>query len=138
MDGITFQTDLSDIDWEQLKSSLASDDFDNGRTPEQLRRSFESSTATVIACAPDWKIIGTARILSDGVCNAYLIDVWTLSAFRRRSIARRMIEMLIEPLRGQHVYLQADADNVEFYRKLGFRDQPSGMSRVVGTWLKNS
>src|SRR3954452_9930768 len=105
MDGITFQTDLSDIDWEQLKSSLASDDFDNGRTPEQLRRSFESSTATVIACAPDREIIGTARILSDGICNAYLIDVWTLRAFRCRGIARRMIELLIEPLRGQHVYL---------------------------------
>jgi len=133
----SFQRDLSNIDWAQLKFLLAADRFDNGRSPEQLRASFENSTATVIARDADGRIVGTARILSDGVCNAYLVDVWTFSEFRRRGIARRMIETLIEPLRGQHVYLQADPDNIEFYRRLGFREQPTGMSKVVGRWLKN-
>ena len=133
----SFQRDLSNIDWAQLKFLLAADRFDNGRSPEQLRASFEDSTATVIARDADGRIVGTARILSDGVCNAYLVDVWTFSEFRRRGIARRMIETLIEPLRGQHVYLQADPDNIEFYRRLGFREQPTGMSKVVGRWLKN-
>src|SRR5689334_13863487 len=122
MDATGFDCDLSNVDWEQLKFLLAADKFDNGRTPDQLRTSFQNSTASVFARDADGRIIGTARILSDGVCNAYLVDVWTLSEFRRRGIARRMIEMLVEPLRGQHVYLQADADNVEFYRKLGFRE----------------
>jgi len=133
----SFQRDLSNIDWAQLKFLLAADRFDNGRSPEQLRASFENSTATVIARDADGRIVGTARILSDGVCNAYLVDVWTFSEFRRRGIARRMIQSLIEPLRGQHVYLQADPDNIEFYRRLGFREQPTGMSKVVGRWLKN-
>ena len=133
----SFQRDLSNIDWAQLKFLLAADRFDNGRSPEQLRASFENSTATVIARDADGRIVGTARILSDGVCNAYLVDVWTFSEFRRRGIARRMIETLIEPLRGQHVYLQADPDNIECYRRLGFREQPTGMSKVVGRWLKN-
>jgi len=133
----SFQRDLSNIDWAQLKFLLAADRFDNGRSLEQLRASFENSTATVIARDADGRIVGTARILSDGVCNAYLVDVWTFSEFRRRGIARRMIETLIEPLRGQHVYLQADPDNIEFYRRLGFREQPTGMSKVVGRWLKN-
>lgn len=137
MQDITFQNDLEGVDWRELKSSLTSDHFDNGRTPNQLRQSFENSTAAVIARAADGTIIGTARILSDGVCNAYLIDVWTHNSFHRRGIARRMIEMLTEPLRGQHVYLQADPDNVEFYRKLGFREQPSGMSKIIGQWLVN-
>jgi ribosomal protein S18 acetylase RimI-like enzyme len=138
MHDITFDTDLGSVDWSALKFSLSADHFDNGRTPGQLRQSFENSTAAVIARDTEGRIIGAARILSDGVCNAYLIDVWTKREFRRRGIARRMIEILIEPLHGQHVYLQADPDNVEFYRRLGFREQPSGMSKVVGQWLVNS
>src|SRR5258707_3877288 len=34
-------------------------------------------------------LVGMARLLSDGVCNAYLVDVWTLSSYRRRGIADR-------------------------------------------------
>ena len=34
---------LDGIDWEQAKSDLAADDFDNGRSPDALRRSFERS-----------------------------------------------------------------------------------------------
>ncbi len=54
-----------------MKSTLADDRFDNGRTPRQLRESFENSYATVIAYASE-RIIGRARVLSDGVCNTYI------------------------------------------------------------------
>ena len=82
-------------------------------------------------------MVGTARALSDGVCNAYLLDVWTLSNFRRRGIARHMIERICGGLTGQHVYLQADREVAEVYRRLGFVEQPVGMSRVMGRWLIN-
>lgn len=134
MSGITYRTDLAGVDWEQMKATLAADDFDNGRTPEQLRESFEHSFAAVVALDGE-KIIGTARVLSDGVCNAYVVDVWTLSPYRRRGIARRMWETLEARLGGQHVYLFTD-DAADFYRRLGFREQPTGMSKVVGAWLR--
>lgn len=44
--------------------------------------------------------------------------------------------MLEEKLAGQHVYLVTD-DAVEFYKKLGFKEQPTGLSKVVGEWLRN-
>ena len=130
-----FSTDLRDIDWQQLKSTLSQDNFDNGRTAEQLRTSFENSYAAVIAYAGD-QVVGTARVLSDGVCNAYLVDVWTYSPYRLRGIARSMITLLESRLEGQHIYLQTDHAQA-FYEKLGYRGQPSGMSKVVGAWLKN-
>ena len=76
-------------------------------------------------------------MISDGVCNAYLVDLWTISRFRRKGIAKEMVAHLLGAISGQHVYLQADDDLVEFYRRLGFAEQPVGMSRVVGTWLVN-
>lgn len=132
---ITYETNLGGVDWAEMKATLAGDDFDNGRTPEQLRASFEQSHAAVIAYVGG-RIVGTARALSDGVCNAYVVDVWTLSPYRRRGVARRMIEMLEARLEGQHVYLFTD-DAADFYRKLGFKEQPTGMSKVVGVWLRS-
>ena len=77
-----------------------------------------------------------ARMLSDGVCNAYLLDVWTRSSLRRRGIGRAMIDELTKAVPGQHVGLQTD-DAAEFYISLGFRAQPQFMSRVQGKWLAN-
>jgi ribosomal protein S18 acetylase RimI-like enzyme len=130
---VVFKTDLSHVNWVQVKAILRQDRFDNGRSPEQLKASFENSYATCIAYAEE-QIVGTARALSDGICNAYIVDVWTLSSFRRQGIARAMVQTLLSRLQGQHVYLFTD-DAVDFYKKLGFVEQPVGLSQVVGTWL---
>jgi len=131
---ITFTRTTAGVDWVELKQLLHDDDFDNGRSPKQLAVSFESSHAVCFAWTQG-KVIGKARVLSDGVCNAYLVDVWTHSAYRRAGIATAMVRCLLEDLPGQHVYLQAEAENLEFYRMLGFREQPHGLSLVVGQWL---
>ncbi|MBN2501768.1 MAG: GNAT family N-acetyltransferase [Anaerolineales bacterium] len=132
---ITYKTDLEGVDWTALKSLLEEDDFDNGRTPEKLKQSFENSRAVVFAL-DGARVIGKARALSDGVCNAYVVDVWTYSPYRNRGIASMMMECLMEKLPGQHVYLFTD-DAEAFYEKLGFRRQGIGLFKVVGQWLVN-
>lgn len=133
---ITYQMDCTGIDWQALNRRLAADDFDNGRTAAQLRLSFQHSQRVVFACAGD-EVIGTARALSDGVCNAYVVDVWTYSPYRKRGIARHMMELLAERLEGQHIYLFTD-DAEEFYVKLGYARQGVGLGKVSGRWLQNA
>ena len=118
-----------------MKSDLAADEFDNGRSPAALRRSFEQSQHVAIAWDGD-RVVGTARLLSDGVCNAYLLDVWTASSHRRRGIGRALVERLCAAVPGQHVGLQTD-DAQALYESLGFGLQPDFMSRVSGRWLEN-
>jgi ribosomal protein S18 acetylase RimI-like enzyme len=123
------------IDWAQAKADLAADDFDNGRTPDALRRSFEQSQH--VAFARDrGRLVGMARLLSDGVCNAYLVDVWTASRYRRRGIGSAMVRELLERVPGQHVGLQTEEAHA-FYETLGFHKQPEFLSIVVGSWLDN-
>jgi predicted GNAT family acetyltransferase len=126
---------LDGIDWTQAKADLVADDFDNGRTAEALRRSFEQSRHVAFARDGD-RVVGMARLLSDGVCNAYLVDVWTMSSYRRRGIASSMIRLLMDQVPGQHIGLQTD-DAQPLYAALGFRPQPEFWSLVVGTWLDN-
>jgi ribosomal protein S18 acetylase RimI-like enzyme len=126
---------LDGVDWVRAKADLAADNFDNGRSPDALRRSFEQSQHVAIARDGE-RAVGMARLLSDGVCNAYLVDVWTLSSHRRRGIASAMVQSLAAMVPGQHIGLQTD-DAQPFYTSLGFRPQPEFWSLVVGTWLDN-
>ncbi len=128
---------LDGVDWVRAKVDLAADDFDNGRSAEALRRSFEHSQHVVVARDDDdgtGRVVGMARLLSDGVCNAYLLDVWTASPYRRRGIASSMVRTLMAQVPGEHVGLQT-GDAQAFYASLGFRLQPEFMSSVVGVWL---
>jgi ribosomal protein S18 acetylase RimI-like enzyme len=126
---------LDGVDWVQVKADLGADDFDNGRSPDALRRSFEHAQHVAIA-RDGGRVVGTARLLSDGVCNAYLVDVWTASSHRRRGIATELVRRLVEAVPGQHVGLQTD-DAQALYRSLGFRPQPEFLSLVSGRWLDN-
>ncbi len=131
---VTFADTAAGVDWAALKAALTADDFDNGRTPEQYAASHAASHAVAFArCGT--ALVGNARLLSDGVCNAYLVDVWTASAHRRRGVAAEMVRRLLATVPGQHVGLFTD-DARGFYETLGFRLQIDGMSRVVGTWLQ--
>ena len=134
MPKIEYQTTLDGVDWEEIKRKVQEDDFDNGRSAEQLRISFENSFATCIAY-DGRQVVGKLRALSDGVCNAYIVDVWTYHPYRNQGIARKMMQTVSEKLRGQHVYLFTDEANVAFYERLGFKQWGIGLGKVVGEWL---
>lgn len=133
MTPITYKTDLGGVDWDEMKATLLRDDFDNGRTPAQLEKSFAQSAHVCLAYTAG-RLIGTARALSDGVCNGYIVDVWTLSAYRNQGVASAMMRRLLDQMPGQHVYLFSD-DSAGFYQKLGFVERPVGLEIVVGRWL---
>ena len=134
MTEIVFSSELAGVDWSALKQALVADDFDNHRSPDQYRRSHENSHAVVFGrCAGEF--VANGRILSDGVCNAYLLDIWTATAYRRRGIGREVVNRLLATVPGQHVGLFTD-DAAQFYETLGFGPQVGGMSRVVGRWLE--
>jgi GNAT superfamily N-acetyltransferase len=133
---VTFSTSIDGVDWHALKAALAADSFDNGRTPAEYEASARASFGVVFAQDGD-RYVGSARILSDGVCNAYVVDVWTATPYRRRGIGSELVRRLLEMVPGQHVALLTD-DMQAFYRQLGFEVEPDGMSLVVGTWLNRA
>jgi len=132
---ITYRSDLKGVDWEALKQDLIADNFHNGRTTAQLRLSFENSTFVAMGYDGE-RCIATGRLLSDGVGNTYVVDVWTQSAYRLQGIGRRIMQILINAVPGQHIYLQT-VDAVGFYEKLGFVEQPKGMRLIAGEYLHN-
>jgi ribosomal protein S18 acetylase RimI-like enzyme len=132
---VRIDSSLEGIDWDEAKADLVADDFDNGRSADALKRAFEQSQHVAFARDGE-RVVGMARVLSDGVSNAYLLDVWTMTMYRRQGIASRMIRSLLDEVPGQHVGLQTDNAQA-LYASLGFDSQPEFWSLVVGTWLDN-
>ena len=130
---IVFSSDVEGVDWVALKSALVADHFDNGRSPDEYRRSHESSHAVIFGYL-DGEVVANGRILSDGVCNAYLVDIWTATRLRRQGVGTEVVRRLIETVPGQHVGLFTD-DMQPFYARLGFQVDHGGMHMVVGSWL---
>jgi hypothetical protein len=65
------------------------------------------------------------------------VDVWTDTAFRRQGIARAMMNLLLDQLPGQHVFLWTD-DAADFYKRIGMHEcNCVGFEVVVGEWLVN-
>jgi GNAT superfamily N-acetyltransferase len=133
---IEFSSELTGVDWSALKQALVADDFDNLRTPDQYRRSHENSHAVVFG-RYQGQFVANGRILSDGVCNAYLVDIWTATPHRRKGVGREVVNRLLATVPGQHVGLFTD-EMEPFYRTLGFAPQVGGMSKVVGNWLSGA
>lgn len=133
---IRYTKSIAEVDWEALVADLIADNFHNGRTPDEMQRSFANSAVVVLALDETDRVIGTVRGLSDGVCNAYVVDVWTQSDYRRRGIATQMMRLLEEELPGQHVYLFTD-DMAPFYQTLGYQPQDTGLGKVIGRWLNH-
>ena len=132
---VRFETQLDAVDWEALRLELIDDNFHNGRSTLQLKESFENSSHCVMAFE-GLRCIGTVRALSDGVGNAYVVDLWTLSSFRNTGTGTKLMQLLLKELPGQHVYLQTE-DAIDFYQRMGFKKQPEGLSIIVGTYLGN-
>ena len=132
---ITFRSHVDGLDWEALRRDLVEDQFHNGRTTAQLEASFQNSQHVAVALDAS-RCVGTARALSDGVGNAYLLDVWTQRDYRRRGIASELITRLAGAMPGQHVYLQAD-DAAGFWEAQGFEPQPHGLALIVGSYLQS-
>ena len=137
LEGIRFAEHSDNLDWAQIKADLAADDFDNGRSPHRLARSFEDSHSACYALDGE-RCVGMARLLADGVCNAYLIDVWTFTPYRRRGIASEIIRRLLRGVPGHHVLLITEG-SPDLYLSLGFEpEKQTAMSRIVGTWLSGA
>lgn len=96
--------------------------------PRALRALTAPGVTTIVACDGD-RVVGFAQLLSDGEIQAHLSLIAVDKAFRRRGIARKLIEVALLEAGGERIDLVTDTAP-EFYAALphlrmeGFRLYP--------------
>jgi GNAT superfamily N-acetyltransferase len=114
---IVIRDSLGGVTGATLKQFYAAAEFDNGRTAEEYERSFRNS---VVRLAFDGdRVIGAARAITDGVYTAAVFDVCVLPGYRKRGLGRRIVQSLLDGLKGQFVVLVCDEELRKFYGAAG-------------------
>ncbi|WJE50449.1 GNAT family N-acetyltransferase [Bacillus cereus] len=97
---------------------------------EQLHHALTQSTFVISAYDND-QLIGTGRIISDGIINAYLCGLVVHPSFQNRGIGKEIVQKLIVKCQKQNLHLQliCTAENIPFYEKLDFEGFAIGMKK---------
>lgn len=88
---------------------------------ETLHKAMKQSWM-VVSVYDGERLIGTGRLISDGVINAYLCGLIVDPAFRSKGVGKEMVRMMAERCTEAKLYLQllAEEDKAGYYEKLGF------------------
>ena len=119
---ITVSTDKSKLDIAFIQHFLKDIYWAAGRTIDEVQTSIEHSFCFGIYL--DDKQIGFARVITDYVVFAYLMDVFIVEEHRGKGYSSLLIEnMMMEPvLRNIKIWRLATKDAHFLYRKFGFNE----------------
>lgn len=96
--------------------------WEEGTPPELVDRIIKGSFLFVVA-EEGGRAIGMARVLSDGVSDAYIQDFVVHPSHRGKGVGREILRFIVDELKKRGITwigLIAQPGTVEFYRKEGF------------------
>lgn len=128
---ITYKTTKEDINWQEVSEVLERSNLSKHSAKEQ-KTIFTNSYAVVFVYDED-RIVGVARALSDGVCQAAVYNVALDEEYQGNGIGREMINRLLAQLKGQNVILYTHPQTVSMYEKFGFRRAKTAMELFSAT-----
>lgn len=123
---IYLKTDKNDVDWNAVSEILTEAGLSSLDANTQ-KKVFENSDVVSFVYDNE-KLIGCARALSDGVCQAAVYNVALKEEYRGKQTGRLLINGLLDQLKGCNVILYTHPQTIALYEKFGFRRQKTGMA----------
>lgn len=114
----------SKIDIQIVIDFLASSYWANKRTPEKIRESIQNSICYGVYC--DDRMIGFARVITDGVTMYYICDVFILEEFRKQGISKKLIELITNAPEFEWMTgILGTKDAHGLYKQFAFQNEPN-------------
>jgi ribosomal protein S18 acetylase RimI-like enzyme len=96
--------------------------------PAKIQQMLDQSQLVLAAWAGD-RLVGAARVLTDGALFAYLCDLAVEPDVQGLGIGKRLIDGVLERCQGMELVLRDSDISAGFYRKLGFH-------KIDNAWLR--
>ncbi len=120
MNEVIISDDKSKLDIEMIYKFLTTSYWAKGRTLQEVKKSIEHTHCFGVYLG-DLQI-GFARILSDFITIAYLMDVFILEEYRGKGYSKLLLKRIFEDYKYQQVkkWLLATKDAQTLYANFGF------------------
>jgi ribosomal protein S18 acetylase RimI-like enzyme len=129
---ISYKIGLEYINWSELfdlyKKVGILKRFIENREYDKIQSAFQKSYKVVTA----WdgkRLIGSCRMLSDGICYGAIFDVAVLPAYQKKGIGKGLMNLLLKEEELMTIHLTSTFGNEDFYKKLGFRKHKTAYSK---------
>ena len=122
---IKLRTDKENIDWQAVADLLSYYGLSQLDADTQ-KKVFENSAVVAFLYDGD-RLIGCGRALSDGICQAAIYNIALAKEYRGMGLGRKLIDSILEQVKGCVTVLYTHPKTVAMYEKFGFRRQKTGM-----------
>ncbi len=125
MEKITINQDKQSLDLDTIAGFLSTAYWSEGRTRSMIKTTIDNSIC--FGMYADGKQIGFARVVSDHVVFAYLMDVFILPEYRGNGYGYKLMDHIINKseLKAVQNWMLATSDAHELYKKFGFKSLPN-------------
>ena len=96
--------------------------------PDRLWEAFEASSLVLTLWESD-RLVGLARVLSDGVQTAYLCDLAVEPDVQGAGVGKRLVDEILTRLPGTELILRDSNLSAGFYERLGFEAVENAWAR---------
>jgi len=129
--GYTLDDDPERLDLEVIWTFLSTEAYwHRWRTREDVAAQVAGAWRVVGAYDETGAQVGFCRALSDGVCEAYLADVFVLAGHRGHGLGKALVAAMVEDGPGPHLrWTLFTGDAHGFYAQFGFAP-PDGTAMV--------
>jgi GNAT superfamily N-acetyltransferase len=121
LNSVVISSDKSKLDINVIHQFLTTSYWANGRTIEEVKTSIENSDCYGMYIQN--KQIGFARIISDYIVFAYLMDVFIIPEYQGKGFSKLLLRNIFEDEKFSKVkkWMLATADAHSLYEKFGFK-----------------
>ncbi|MBU3202117.1 GNAT family N-acetyltransferase [Clostridium estertheticum] len=129
---ISYKIGLECIEWCQLFSLYEKvgmlKRFIESKEFNKIQSAFQVSYKVVTAWEEN-TLVGSCRMLSDGICYGAVFDVAVLPEYQKKGIGKGLMRLLLKGEEHMTIHLTSTFGNEGFYKKLGFKKHKTAYSK---------
>lgn len=132
MEGIVLQNGIERMDFEKVTKMLANSYWCPGIKIEEVKKGANNSALVVGAFLLDEQV-GFARVVSDKIRFAYILDAYVDKNYRKREIGQKMMKYILshDDFKDVDIWLLITNDAHGFYCKVGFKLLSDSLSSLM-------
>lgn len=94
------------------------------KLPKEVLHQAMVQSWCVMSAYHENRLIGTGRIISDGLINGYICGVIVHPSYRNQAIGKEIMRKLVEQGRKSNLYLQlfSEEKNISYYESIDFEE----------------